>query len=359
MDTLCGDAETVLYTVGLVVLLIFRQEALSFVGLLRSSLPGKARKKEIPKIEASPPQQQMKPDESMYWYDSAPPDSEPSPGNKSHEFASDDCTAQTPSPYDESHKFASDISTVQTEDKLEAVLTCSLSGSSGVEESISSSDQGNANFSGTPIQPRHPLRRPLLKRQVPERKLETRLTSAMAMRVKSRVQRQSLVRSKMNTPGSRQQQKTTSIDSVADDEAKTAGFHEHRRSTSMDSVMEDEAMSSPVRSLAEARARSTESESSPRGPALTSQSMHGSPVRSLVKRVGHEKKSGGGYPQCSTVGNPSRNGLQLSQSSHGVQRSKSGTDDSADRPVKRGPRTKRRMSMSDERMLLRMRSSSP
>ena len=346
MNTLCGDAETVLYTVGLVVILLFRQEALSLVGLLRSRLPRKASKKEIPKIEASP-------------YDSSPPDLEPSSGDESHKFASDDSTAQTPTPYDESHEFASDISSSQTEDKLESVLTSSLSGSSCGKEYISTPVQGDANSFGTPIQHRRPLRRPLLKRQVPERQLETRLASAMAMRLKSRLQRQSLVRSKMNTPSSRQQQRATSIDSVAEDEAKTAGFHEHRRSISMDSVMEDDSMSSPVRSLAEARARSTESESSPRGPDLSSQSMHGNPARSLVKREGRESQSGSGYPQFSTEGSPSRNTLQPSRSCHGAQRSKSGTDDSAGRLVTRGPRTNRRMSVSDERMLLRMRTSSP
>jgi hypothetical protein len=359
MNTLCGDAETVLYTVGLVVLLIFRQEALSLVDLLRSRLPRKACKHEIPKIEASPPQQQMKLDESMHWYDSTQPDLEPSPCDESHEFALDDSTAQTPSPYDESHEFASDISTAQTADKLESVLTCSLSGSSCGKESISSPAQGDAKSSGTPIQHRRPLRRPLLKGQVPERKLETRLASAMAMRVKSRLQRQSLVRSKMNTPGSRQQQRAMSIDSVEEEEAKTAGFHELRRSLSMDSVMEDEFMSSPVRSLAEALARPTESESSPRGPALTSQSMHESPTRSLVKRVGRVTPSRSGYPPVSTEGSPSRNELHPSRSCHGAQQSKSGTFDSAGRPITRGPRMNRRMSMSDERMLLRMRSKSP
>jgi hypothetical protein len=373
MNTLCGDTETVLYTVGLVVLLIFRQEALSLVGLLRSSLTRKACKKKIPKIGVSPPQQQMKLDESIYRYDSTPPDLEPTPCDESHEFALDDSTAQTPSPYDESHEFASDISISQIEGKLESVLTCSLSGSSCDKESISSPVQSDATSSGTPIQHRRTLRRPLLKRQVPERKLETRVASAMAMRVKSRLQRQSLVLSKMNTPGSRQQQRATSIDSAAEEEAKTAGFHEHRRSISMDSVMEDESMSSPVRSLAETQARSTESDSSPRGPALASQSIHGSPVRSLtsqsmhesptrslVKRLVRGNQSGSGYQQFSTEGTPSRNELQPSRSCHGgVQRSKSGTDDSTGKPVTRGPRTNRRMSVSDERMLLRMRSSSP
>jgi hypothetical protein len=369
MNTLCGDAETLLYSVSLVVLLIFRQEALSLIGLLRFRLARKTCKEEISKIEASLPQQQMKPDESMYWYDSTPPNLEPSPGDDSHEFASDDSTSQTPSPNDESHEFASDISIDQSEDKLVSVLTCSLSGSSCGKESIASPVQGDAKSSGTPIQKRLPLRRSLLKRQVPERKLDTRLASAMAMRVRSRLQRQAQARSNPNTARFRQQEKSTLMDAVEEDEAKTAGFHQHRRSSSMDSVMEDESMSQ-----IKSQERPAVGELSPRGPALISQSMHGSPARSLVKRVGREKQSGSGYTHFSTEDSLSRNGLQLSRSSHGGspsknvqlsrschggQRSKSGTFDSADKPVTRAPRTNRRMSVSDERMLLRMRSSSP
>jgi hypothetical protein len=366
MNTLCGDTETVLYSVSLVVLLIFRQEAFSLFSLLRSRLARKTCKEEIYKIEASPPQQQMMPDESMmYWYDSTPPDLDPSPGDESQEFASDDSTAQTPCPdddasdSDDSYETDSDTSTAQSEDKLE---------SCGKESPV----QCGAKSSGTPNQQRHRLRRSLLKRQVPERKPDTRLASAMAMRVRSRLQRQSLARSNPNTARFRQQQKSTSMDAVKEAEVKSAGFH--RRTPSMDSVMEDESMPSPVRSLTESRERSAGGESSPRGPAFNSQSMHVSPARSLVKRVGHEKESGSGYTQFSTEGSPSRNGLQLSRSSHGgspnknvqlskpcsgVQRSKSGTFDSADKPVTRAPRMNRRMSVSDERMLLRMRSSSP
>jgi hypothetical protein len=373
MNTFCGDAETLFYSVSLVVLLIFRQEALSLIGLLRSRLARKTCKEAI-KIEASLPQQQMKPDESMYWYDSTPPNLEPSPGDDSQEFVSDDSTSQTPSPYDESHEFASDISIDQSEDKLVSVLTCSLSGSSCGKESIATPVQGDATSSGTPIQKRHPLRRSLLKRQIPERKLDTRLASAMAMRVRSRLQRQALARSNPNTARLRQQEKSTLMDAVEEDEAKTAGFHHYRRSSSMDSVMEDESMSSPVSSQIQSQERPAVVESSPRGPALTSQSMHGSPARSLVKRVGREKQSGSDHTQFGTEGSPSRNGLQLSRSSHGsspsknvqlsrschgAQRSKSGTFDSAGKPVTRAPRASRRMSVSDERMLLRMRSSSP
>jgi hypothetical protein len=380
MNTLCGDAETVLYSVSLVVLLIFHQEAFSLVRLLRSRLARKACKEDISKIEASPPQQQMKPDESKYWYDSTPPDLDPSPDDESQEFASDDSPAQTPCPdddsqetdSDDSYETDSDTSTAQSEDKLVSVLPCSLSGSSCGKESISSPIRGDAKSSGTPIQQRNPLRLSLLKKQVPERKLDKRVASAMAMRVRSRLQRQSLARSNPNTARFRQQQKSTSMDAVKEDEAKSAGFHLHRRSSSMDSVMEDESMSSPVRSLTESRERSAGGESSPRGPALNSQSMHGSPERSLVKRVGHEKESGSGYTQFSTEGSLSRNGLQLSRSSHvgspnknvqlskscnGAQRSKSGTFDSADKPVTRAPRMNRRMSVSDARMLLRMRCS--
>jgi hypothetical protein len=344
MNALLGDAETVLYTVGLVAVLIFRQEVICLIGLLRSRLARKTCTKApctkaTSKLETgrTAPEKRTTFDESNY--DSAPPKSQPFP------------CYEPPS-----HSIASDESTAQTEDNLELDGSCATTDSPSSRESISSAIQRVMKSTETSVHHRRPPSRPSLQRKVSLRNesmrnvsmrnvsmrnvslrnVNTTRASALSLRVKSRLLRQSLVRSK-------------SMEFVMEDdtiappvprEASMAG------SAPAPSFLHTDPTRSPVRSPVQ-RSRSGDS-------------MQGSTGRSPVQR----SRSGDSSMQGSTGGSPvqrSRSGDSMQGSTGGstVQQSRSGDSmqGSTGGSTVQEPRMNRRMSTSDQRMLMRIRTS--